>query len=347
MYEQPEVAEILLRSDGVRVQPALGDPLRVPPRPVPTRNGGDDARGLWSYDPFMGELGIVGVGSMGAQMWHRLRERSCDAVVMDVAPSAVQALVTEGATAAADVADLASRCDTILLSLPTSADVRAVATGPRGIADGARPGTLVVDMTSGAPSASRAIAQDLATTGVRYVDCGVSGGIGGARAGTLKAMVGGDVADVRDAGPALDLLCGRVWHCGPVGAGHLVKTLLNQSNQTKLMVELEALTVAAKAGLDAELVADVLELPVWAHWLFGPAAREPIGFSLALACKDYDIALGVAAEEGVGVPLAALAQQLARITLGEAGPRADLIDSVAVRERAAGTRIERPEGATP
>ena len=126
-----------------------------------------------------------------------------------------------------------------------------------------------------------------------------------------------------------------------------MKTLLNQSNQTKLMVELEALMVAAKAGLDPELVADVLELPVWALWLFGSAAREPIGFSLALACKDFDIALGVAAEEGVGVPLAAaLAQQLSRITLGEAGPDADLIDSVTVREHAAGTRIERREGAT-
>jgi 3-hydroxyisobutyrate dehydrogenase len=294
----------------------------------------------------MGELGIVGVGRMGAQMWHRLREQSRDAVVADAVPAAVQALVVEGATAAVDAADLASRCDTILLSLPTSAEVRAVATGERGIAEGARPGALVVDMTSGVPSASRAIAQDLANAGVRYIDCGVSGGVGGARAGTLKAMLGGLADDVRDARPVLDLLCGRVWHCGPAGAGHLVKTLLNQSNQTKLMVELEALMVAAKAGLDPELVADVLELPVWAHWLFGPAAREPIGFSLALACKDFDIALGVAAEEGVGVPLAALAQQLTRIALGEAGPQADLIDSVAVRERAAGTRIERREGAT-
>jgi 3-hydroxyisobutyrate dehydrogenase len=294
----------------------------------------------------MGELGIVGVGRMGAQMWHRLREQSRDAVVADAVPAAVQALVVEGATAAVDAADLASRCDTILLSLPTSAEVRAVATGERGIAEGARPGALVVDMTSGVPSASRAIAQDLANAGVRYIDCGVSGGVGGARAGTLKAMLGGLADDVRDARPVLDLLCGRVWHCGPVGSGHLVKTLLNQSNQTKLMVELEALMVAAKAGLDPELVADVLELPVWAHWLFGPAAREPIGFSLALACKDYDIALGVAAEEGVGVPLAALAQQLTRIALGEAGEQADLIDSVTVRERAAGTRIERQEGAT-
>jgi 3-hydroxyisobutyrate dehydrogenase len=70
----------------------------------------------------MGDLGIVGVGGMGAQMWHRLRERSRDAVVVDASPAAVQALVAEGATAAVDAADLASGCDTILLSLPTSAE---------------------------------------------------------------------------------------------------------------------------------------------------------------------------------------------------------------------------------
>ena len=99
--------------------------------------------------------------------------------------------------------------------------------------------------------------------------------------------------------------------------------------------------VAAKAGLDAELVADVLDLPVWSSWLFGSTARAPIGFALALACKDFDIALRVAAEEGVAVPLAAVAQQVARLALGHAGPDADLIDTVAVWERAAGARIER------
>jgi 3-hydroxyisobutyrate dehydrogenase len=280
---------------------------------------------------------------MGAQMWRRLRECTRDALIADTSAAAVKALAAEGATVAGDAAELASQCDVILMSLPTSDDVRVVACGERGIGGAAPGGSLVIDLTSGVPSSSRAIADDLAAANVRYVDCGVSGGVGGARAGTLKAMVGGSPHDFRDAGPVLDLLCARVWHCGPVGSGHLVKTLLNQSNQTKLMVELEALLVAAKAGLDAELVADVLDLPVWAHWLFGPSARQPVGFSLALACKDYDVALRVAAEERVGVPLAALAQQIARIALGEAGPEADLIDTVAVWERAAATRIE-PRG---
>jgi 3-hydroxyisobutyrate dehydrogenase len=167
----------------------------------------------------------------------------------------------------------------------------------------------------------------------------VSGGVGGARAGTLKAMAGGDAGDVDDAGAVLDLISAKVWHCGPVGSGHLVKTLLNQSNQAKLMVELEALLVAARAGLDVEQVADVLDLPVWSHWLFGPEGRQPVGFALALACKDFDIALGVAAEEHVAVPVAASAQQVLRLAWGAAGADADLIDAVRVWERIAGTEI--------
>jgi 3-hydroxyisobutyrate dehydrogenase-like beta-hydroxyacid dehydrogenase len=107
------------------------------------------------------------------------------------------------------------------------------------------------------------------------------------------------------------------------------------------MVELEALLVAAKAGLDPEVVAGVLDLPVWSMWLLGTTAREPVGFALALACKDFDIALRVAAEEGVAVPLAGVAQQVLRLALGLAGPDADLIDTVSIWERAAGARIEK------
>jgi 3-hydroxyisobutyrate dehydrogenase len=214
-----------------------------------------------------------------------------------------------------------------------------VALGPGGIAGAAAAGTLVLDLTSGLPSASRRVAAGLAAADVRYVDVGVSGGVGGARAGTLKAMAGGSDDDVAAARPVLEHLASRIWHCGPVGAGHLVKTLLNQSNQSKLMVELEALVVAAHAGLDPRLVGEVLETNVWNHWLFGGEQRATAGFSLALACKDFDIALQVAAEEGVAVPLAATAQQTLRLARCSAPPGADLVESVAVWERAAGTTL--------
>jgi 3-hydroxyisobutyrate dehydrogenase len=294
----------------------------------------------------MPRVGIIGVGAMGSQMWRRLHELDQPTVVTDANAVALDELHREGATTAADAAELAKQCDVVLLSLPTSAEVEEVALGEGGIASSAAPGALVVDLTSGVPSASRRVAEALAASKVRYIDVGVSGGVGGARAGTLKAMAGGDPHDIEDARFVLALLSSKLWHCGPVGSGHLVKTLLNQSNQAKLMVELEALMVASKAGLDPKLVAEVLDLAVWNMWLFGPDGRQDAGFALSLACKDFDIALRVAAEERVAVPVAAVAQQVLRLASGAAGPDADLVDAVAVWERVAGTQLDSTQEAS-
>ena len=286
------------------------------------------------------ETAIIGVGQMGAAMWRRLREQGIDAVVVDANAAATAGLAAEGARTAADPATACATAGTVVLSLPTSVEVETVALGPRGIIEGAAPGTLILDLTSGVPSMSRRIGHALVASGMRYLDIGVSGGVGGARAGALKAMAGGSADDLAAARAVLDLLAARVWHCGPVGAGHLVKTLLNQSNQAKLMVELEALTVATKAGLDPRLVGEVLDTTVWNHWLFGAMGRQTVGFALALACKDLDIALRVAAEEGVSAPVSAAAQQALRLASSIAGPGSDLIDSVGVWEKANNITIE-------
>jgi 3-hydroxyisobutyrate dehydrogenase len=276
---------------------------------------------------------------MGAAIWLRLHDRGIDASVLDVRPEATAQLTDHGAIVAPDLAALAAQSDVVLLSLPTSTEVEQVALEAGGVAAAARAGTLVVDMTSGLPSASRRIAGELAEHSVRYIDAGVSGGVEGARAGVLKAMVGGADPDVSDGRRVLDELATRVWHCGPVGSGHTVKTLLNQANQAKLMVELEALLVAARSGIDPHLAADVLDLTVWNRWLLGAEGRKPFGFALGLVCKDFDIALRVAAEEGVAVPLAATAQQVARLALRAVPEGADLIEEVAVWERLAGVTL--------
>ena len=284
-------------------------------------------------------VGLIGTGNMGAAMWRRLQERGTTATVVDARPEATAALATEGAPVAADPTALAAVSDVVLLSLPTSTEVADVALGARGVIEGAGAGALVVDLTSGLPSESRRIAAALADSGIRYVDAGVSGGVDGARAGSLKAMVGGADADVADARAVLDALAAQVWHCGPVGSGHTVKTLLNLANQAKLMVELEALLVAGASGIDPTLVGEVLDLAVWNRWLLSPEGRRRFGFALSLACKDFDIALRVAAEERVAVPLAATAQQVLRLALAAAGPDADLIEAVAVWEDLAGVEL--------
>ena len=199
---------------------------------------------------------------MGTAMWLRLHDQGIDPVVFDVRPEATASLARLGAAVAPDAAALATDVDIVLLSLPTSSEVEDVAIGPGGLVEGAGSTTLVVDLTSGLPSASRRIAAALSARSLRYIDAGVSGGVDGARAGRLKVMVGGEADDVAKGRCVLDELASRVWHCGAVGSGHTVKTLLNQANQTKLMIELEALLVAARSGIDPLLAADVLDLAV-------------------------------------------------------------------------------------
>jgi len=278
-------------------------------------------------------IGIVGTGKMGAGMWKRLHDQGHTATVFDVSAPATDALAALGAPIAADPAALAAAVDVVILSLPRSAAVEVAVDGPRGVAAGVRAGALVVDTTSGEPSVSEHLAGTLAGVGASYLDAGVSGGVAGAEAGTLKIMAGGDAAAFERARPVLDLLGTRVWHCGVAGAGHAMKTVLNLAAQTKLMAEIESLALGVKAGLDAHQVAEVLELGVWQHFLLGPDGRIPFQFVLALVGKDFDVAMRLAAERGVPVPVTGAAVQAMRAVRATVGGDADLMEFVGVVER--------------
>lgn len=289
-------------------------------------------------------LGIVGAGRMGGAMWRHLHGLGHTAVVFDVHEPAMAALAAEGAPTATSPAAVAGRADVVVLSLPRSEDVETALLGDGGVVAAGRPGTLVVDTTSGVPSHSRRIAAACAAAGVSYVDAGVSGGPHGAGTGTLNVMVGGADADVAAARPVLDLLGQNVWHCGPAGTGHAMKTVLNLANQAKMFVEVEALLVGRAAGLDAAQMADVLGLRTWQAFLMADGGRRRFGFSLGMSCKDYDVGIGLATEERVPVPALAAAQQAMRAVLGEIGPDADIVDYVGVLERNA--HVELPNHGT-
>ena len=260
-------------------------------------------------------------------MWQRLDERKISAEVFDLRRETAEQL---GASVAESAQALVARSDVVILSLPTSRHVQAVVDDT---IEHFRADAVVIDTTTGVPSVSREVARTLATRGVRYIDCGISGGPHGARAGALKIMVGGSDDAVAAALPVLEHLGARIWRCGEVGGGHSMKAVLNLANQNKMLVELEALTLGAKNGLDPQVVADVLDLVVWKDWLLGAEGRRLFGFPLALFAKDFDVANTVATDSGVVLPLGAAGQQLARQLRIEAGDEADLIDAVAVIER--------------
>ena len=158
-------------------------------------------------------------------------------------------------------------------------------------------------------------------------------------------MVGGSDDDFATAKPVLDLLGQNIWHCGPPGTGHAMKTVLNLSNQAKMFIEIEALLVGRAAGLDAQQMAEVLGLGAWRAFLMGPDGRRRFGFSLGMSCKDYDVGLGVATEEQVPVPAITAVTEAMRVILDEIGPDADIIDYVTVLERNARRAAQPPGGA--
>jgi 3-hydroxyisobutyrate dehydrogenase len=197
------------------------------------------------------QIGFIGLGNIGRPMAANIQKRFPGVLVYDLSRDRAAALTGAGAVAAASVAELAKASRVVLLSLPTSNEVEAVLLAADGVARHAAPGTLVIDLTSGSPPRSKAIAAKLAEAGLRYVDAGVSGGVAGAEAATLGIMVGGSDRDVADARPCLEALGKTIVHMGDVGAGHTTKALNNLLLAVNTVAVSEVMALAVKAGLDA------------------------------------------------------------------------------------------------
>jgi 3-hydroxyisobutyrate dehydrogenase len=268
---------------------------------------------------------FIGAGRMGAPMAMRLADAGIALSVADVSPHTLRAFEARGVAVAGSGADLPG--EVVITMLPDDASVRDALLGPGG-ACLSLPRRSVIDMTSASPAGTRALSAELAAMGIALLDAPVSGGMAGARAGSLACMVGGEGVDFTACRPLLDLMCGKVFHVGPVGSGHVVKALNNYLSAASLWASCEALAVGTRLGLDPAAMlavwnegsgishATLVKLP--RHVLTG---RFDFGQSLALFCKDIGIAAALADEAGVEAPgLAAVLAQWreACSVLGEA-----------------------------
>jgi len=230
-------------------------------------------------------------------------------------PGRAGALVALGATEASDPAAVARASDVILLSVSDTPDVEAVLFGPDGIAAGAVEGALVIDTSTISPAATRTFAERLAARGVALVDAPVSGGSEGAQKATLTIFVGGEEAAVERARPILALLGQTGTHFGPVGSGQAVKAVNQVVIAGVYLAVAEGLVLAMKAGLDPRQVVSALGGGVAGSWILANRSEKmitnqyPLGFRTSLHLKDLGIALAMARELGVSLPLSALAAQ--------------------------------------
>jgi 3-hydroxyisobutyrate dehydrogenase len=264
----------------------------------------------------MERVGFVGLGTMGAAMAANLARAGAPLTVWNRTPGKAADLVALGAAEAPTAAGLAGAVDVIVVCLSDTPDVEAVLFGPGGVAEGARPGSLVIDCSSISPAATEVFAGRLAAAGVAFVDAPVSGGSEGAMKGTLTIMVGGAAADVERAHPILAAMGRTITHMGPVGAGQATKAV-NQAMLCGVYLGVaEALALAMKAGLDVDAVVTALSGGSAQSWVLANrsgrmiADEYPLGFKLSLHRKDLGIALELARRVGAAMPITAIAAEI-------------------------------------
>ncbi|HZO93044.1 MAG TPA: NAD(P)-dependent oxidoreductase [Candidatus Baltobacteraceae bacterium] len=295
-------------------------------------------------------VGFVGVGAMGEPMAASLlRGGFAVRVCAHRNREPVERLVAQGAADGGDPAGVAAESDVVVTCVPDAPQVEEALFGERGAAEGARDGTLFIDMSTISPVATRAFDARLRAAGMRFVDAPVSGGPARATTGTLTIIAGASDDDFRDAEPVLRAM-GTPTRVGPVGMGEVVK-LVNQIIIANVMIaNAEGLVFAAKAGADVAAVREVILtatasnylLQNWLpqSWLAG--SHKP-GFMLDLLRKDLAAALDSARAMDVPMPASALAYQLYTASSGEGHGRDDYTSVATFYERAAGVRVAKPQ----
>jgi 2-hydroxy-3-oxopropionate reductase len=258
------------------------------------------------------KVGFIGAGAMGTPMVLRALRHGHDVGVFARRPGAARALVDAGAASYPSPASLAGAVEVIVTIVTGTSDVEEVLLGPNGAAEGAHPGTTVVDMSTISPAATCRIAAALGSRHLEMLDAPVSGGPGGAGNGTLTIMVGGDAEVLDRVRPLLDCLGTRIVHVGGHGAGQTVKAC----NQLALLVTAEgaaeALALAHRAGLDIRRVREALLGGFAASRvmeLFGGRMVErqfQAGIPARLYDKDLRIVLDTAGELGQELPAASV-----------------------------------------
>jgi 3-hydroxyisobutyrate dehydrogenase-like beta-hydroxyacid dehydrogenase len=291
------------------------------------------------------DLGFVGLGRMGGPMVGRLLEAGHAVTVFDISEDAVRPMVERGAAPASSAAEVAAAAEIVMTSLPTPDILHRVALGEAGIADGARVRTMV-DLSTTGPSTATRVAEGLAARGIQWVDAPVSGGIKGAREGTLAVMVSCPRATLEAIQPILATF-GKVYFVGEKpGLAQVVKLGNNLLAAAALVISSEALAMGIKAGLDPAVMIDIINTSSGRNSATEdkfPRAILPgtfdFGFATGLSYKDVRLCVDEAEALGVPMVLGAVVRQMLAVTNAKFGPDSDFTSIAKVVEEWAGVQI--------
>ncbi|HEX4113996.1 MAG TPA: NAD(P)-dependent oxidoreductase [Stellaceae bacterium] len=297
----------------------------------------------------MERLGFIGLGVMGTPMAGHLAAAGYGVTVFDLDPARAASLAARHATIAVATAPkgVAAASDIVITMLPSGREVREVALGADGLLAGFAPGGLLLDTSSAEPWLTREVAARLGEHGIALVDAPVSGAEAGAKAAELVFMVGGAAADVARVEPLLAVLGKQYFHLGPVGSGHVMKAINNLISAATLMATTEGLIAGTRAGLDPEVMNDVIDVCTAGSWISRTQFRRHIfnrryddAFRLALMMKDVTIAGRIAADSALDLPLSQTAQRLWAEIQAHAPADASLSDLVRALETSTGVELK-------
>lgn len=282
----------------------------------------------------MSRIAFVGLGNMGLPMAQNLIKAGHQVEGVDLNPASIEKLKAAGGTSVKFAKVAASRADVVITMLPAGKHVREVYLGPGGIIENANPGTLLIDCSTIDVETAREVAGAAEARGLLMLDAPVSGGVGGAAAGTLTFMVGGSAQAFTRAQSILEKMGKTIVHAGLAGTGQAAKICNNMILGVSMIAVSEAFVLAEKLGLDHQKLFDISSKSSGQCWSMtsycpvpGPVPASPAnrdyqaGFTAAMMLKDLRLAQEAAKASGANTPLGANAERIysSYADSGEAG----------------------------
>ncbi len=278
----------------------------------------------------MAKITFIGLGNMGGPMASNLVKAGHEVTVFDLSKDAVAALVSEGAKTADTAHEAANGAECVITMLPAGQHVEAVYLGDDGLLAKLPAGTLVIDSSTIAPETARGVAEVARAKDIPFLDAPVSGGVGGAKAGTLTFICGGSEEAFSKAKPILDAMGKNIFHAGDHGSGQVAKICNNMLLAILMSGTSEALALGVKNGLDPAVLSEIMKQSSGGNWALNvynpwpgvmdgvPASRNyEGGFLVNLMTKDLGLAFDNAVKNQASIPMGSLARNLFQLHAGQ------------------------------
>lgn len=293
-----------------------------------------------------GAVGFIGLGNMGRPMALNLVKRGFALVVHDIDLAKVEPLRAQGAKVAQSSGAVAAAVDRTICIVETTAQAESVIAGDHGIIKTAKPGHVVICMSTIDPFAARRLGERLASRGVAMLDAPVSGGTTRAASGELSIIAGGDAATFEACRDVFEAMGTKLFHVGGLGQGLAMKLVNNMLNQVNRVAVAEALILGVKAGLDPKTIYDVVRVSTGSSVVFETGVPKILardfspGGTVDITYKDQELETSFAKQLGVPLLLANVTQQLYQMARAAGLNKEDGLCVIKILERLAGVTVK-------